>query len=101
VNAVAQGLVVLAAADVEAMIARAVGEAVDRALATRKPGSADRSPRLTVDQAAAELHCHPRTVRRYIATGRLRIVRLATGGSSRVLIDRASLEALLAAGGRK
>lgn len=46
-------------------------------------------------EAADLLHCSTRHVNRLIATGRLQATRVTPGGSSRVLISRASVDALL------
>lgn len=50
---------------------------------------------LTLKEAAAMLRCHTSTVKRFIAQGRLKATQLASGGTSRVLVCRASVEALL------
>lgn len=53
---------------------------------------------LTVDECAALLRVHARTVRRYCITGELRAVRAVAGrGSSRLIISRASVISWLAA----
>lgn len=65
-----------------------------RALSRPAPAPS-KHPRLTIAETAAELRCHPRTVRTYVATGRLTEVRLTASGSSRALITRESIEALL------
>ena len=55
---------------------------------------------LTLAEAARELRCSSKTVRRLISTGRLASSRSTEGpGSSRVLVPRAGVEALLRAGG--
>ena len=51
--------------------------------------------RLTINEAAAALHCSTRNVRRLIATGRLRATKVANAGSSRLLITKRSVAALL------
>jgi excisionase family DNA binding protein len=67
-------------------------------LAAEQPAaSPPRGPeRLTIGEAARELRCSERQVRRLLATGRLRATKLAMGGSSRALIARAELDRLLA-----
>jgi excisionase family DNA binding protein len=52
----------------------------------------------TVDDAATRLGVHPRTVRRWISTGRLHALRLSQTGTGGVRIPRASLERFLLAG---
>lgn len=48
-----------------------------------------------LDEVATALRTSKRTVRRLIASGRLRVARLEIGGSSRVLIPRAELERIV------
>ncbi len=57
------------------------------------------SEHVTVREAAELLRCSDKTVRRYVALGKLTATR-ADGGSSRLLIKRRSIELLLAAGTR-
>jgi len=53
-------------------------------------------PRLvSVDQAADLFSCHPRTVKRWLADGRLRAVRTSGGRSGRTLIPALEIERLL------
>lgn len=49
----------------------------------------------TVDEAAKALRSSTRTVRRLLATGRLRAAKLALGGSSRLLVPRVEIERLV------
>jgi excisionase family DNA binding protein len=49
----------------------------------------------TVAEAATALRSSTRTVRRLLATGRLRAAKLRLGGSSRVLVPRGELERLV------
>ncbi len=57
---------------------------------------ANAKPLLTIKEAADFSRVHPRTVRRWIAAGALSTVGARAGGSSRVLIRRKNLAALLA-----
>lgn len=76
---------------------RAIVEAaVLRALAARFPVK-PLPDRLTVDEAASELRCTTRHVRKLVAQGRLRGEKVSTGGSSRLLIPRREIERLLTA----
>jgi excisionase family DNA binding protein len=82
----------------EADLVQLVRIAVRAELTAQRPEalSTRARDRLTVREAAAELRCCDRQVRRLIATGRLRVEKLASGGSSRVFIRRAEIERLLA-----
>ena len=51
---------------------------------------------LTVDEAAAELHCHPKTVRKLLELEELRRVDL---GRHAVRVTRSSLDGFVARGG--
>ncbi len=75
-----------------------IEQAVARALTAHEAKSARpprASARLTVDEAAAELRCNPRHVRRLVSLGRLRAAKIGTGGRARLLIDRSDIETLL------
>lgn len=80
-------------AEFDALRAELLAERLDPVPA-REPGS----DRLTLAEAAELLRCHPRTVRRLIATGRLRALRLSLRGSSKVLVARAEAERFLREG---
>lgn len=71
-----------------------VREAVRAELAARFPPE-PRPGRLTVTEAAEELRCSGRHVRKLVAQGRLRAEKASLGGSSRTLIPRAEIERLL------
>lgn len=79
---------------VEAAVTRALAAHAARA---EPVGSV--SDYLTVAEAATLLKCSAKTVRRRIACGRLTATR-AEAGSSRVLVERRSIERLLGAGRR-
>ena len=51
---------------------------------------------LTVDETAAELHCHPRTVRKLLELEELRRIDV---GQHAVRVTRSSLDAFIARGG--
>lgn len=81
----------------EALVRDAVASGVAEALAANAPPRrAQGSDRLTVTEAAEALRCSPRQVRRLVSSGRLRATKIASGGSSRVLVTRGSVDALLA-----
>lgn len=61
-------------------------------MAHTTPSTACR-PRMSIADAAAYLNCGERTIRRYIAEGRLRAYRLA--GQKIIRLDPAEVEALL------
>lgn len=50
----------------------------------------------TATESASALRTSTRTIKRMVASGRLRAAKLALGGSSRLLIPRAELERLVA-----
>lgn len=52
--------------------------------------------RLTVKEAAEEIGCSTRQVRRLVATGRLRSSKLTHGGSSRLFLLREDVARVLA-----
>ena len=82
--------ITLSDADIE-RIADAIAR---RIAAVARPAS--RPPaHLTVSEVARELRQSERSVRRLVATGRLQAAKTMQGGSSRVLVSRASLDALL------
>jgi excisionase family DNA binding protein len=76
---------------------RRIADAVAAKLLVSKLGT--RTPpgpaRLSVREVAAELRCSERQVRRLIAAGQLNASRFTKGGSSRVMVARASLERLI------
>ncbi|MDB4984932.1 MAG: hypothetical protein JWN04_110 [Myxococcaceae bacterium] len=49
----------------------------------------------SVDEAAKALRSSTRTIRRLLATGRLRAAKLAIGGSSKLLVPRIEIERLV------
>ena len=49
----------------------------------------------TIDEAAKALRSSTRTIRRLLASGRLRAAKLNLGGSARVLVPRIELERLI------
>jgi excisionase family DNA binding protein len=55
---------------------------------------------LTVAEAAKQLRCCERQVRKLIAAGRLNATKLAHGGSSRVLISQEAIDQLVHSGRR-
>jgi excisionase family DNA binding protein len=76
--------------ELEAIIERAVARALE---AGREP----KPEHLTAREAAAALRCSDRHVRRLVATGQLSaMTKLGQGGSSRLLVPRSAVEALLA-----
>ena len=78
-------------------VARAETEVLRADLLARDADSRPRGPaHLTIAEAALELRCSQKTVRRMLATGRLHATKLAAGGSSRVLIARAEVARFLA-----
>lgn len=56
---------------------------------------AELPPLVTKQEAAKTLRVSCRTIARLVARGHLRVLQHSTGGSSRVLIPRPSLEAYL------
>lgn len=77
-------------------IIRAELEAALAAHNTMQPAHADRGqPNCSVAEAALELGASERQVRRWLAAGRLRGSRAVLSGSSRVRIERQSVDALL------
>ena len=82
----------------ERELAQLIREGVQAALAAQGQGQGqvhDPDELLGVAEAARALRCSSRTVRRMVATGRLRAAKLGDGGSSRVLIARAEVRRLL------
>jgi excisionase family DNA binding protein len=81
----------------ERELAELIAVAVRRELASQRPvpAHAARNERLTIKEAAERLRCSERHVRRLIALQRLSATRLTAGGSSRVMVSRASLERLI------
>jgi excisionase family DNA binding protein len=76
---------------------RAEFEALRIELLCRQPAAGSSlETHLTLREAAKALRCSERKTRRLLATGRLRAAKLATGGSSRLLIARAEIDRLLA-----
>lgn len=65
-----------------------------RALAKAAADATPSSPYVTVQAAATRLHCTDRTIRRYIALGKLAAVKPSAGGSGKQLVTRESLEYL-------
>lgn len=53
------------------------------------------SEHLTIEQAAQFLRCHPSTVRMWIKNGRLSTSRVGAAKHAKILISRASIEALV------
>lgn len=88
-------LVQLAEDDLVSMIEMAVARALKS-----KQADKESMDHLTVREAAGVLRCGEHNVRRLVRKGLLENAGLTRGGSSRVLIPRASLEALLAKSAR-
>ena len=83
----------------EVTLGELIRQAVRDELASqRAPSSSTASSRhLTIAEAADQLKCCDRQVRRLIAQGRLRVAKVTPGrGSSRVLVLRASVDTLIA-----
>jgi excisionase family DNA binding protein len=91
-------VVVLTPDQLTELVRGAVATGVAEALAAAAPASAPAGDRLTVKEASALLQCSPRSVHRLLAVGRLRATKLTAGGSSRLLIAKHSVDALLAEG---
>ncbi|MDB4987832.1 MAG: hypothetical protein JWN04_3010 [Myxococcaceae bacterium] len=72
---------------------------VAKLLATAPADTKPAPARVALHEAADELKCSTRQVRRYVATGRLRASKLAHSGSARLFITRKSLDALIATAG--
>lgn len=89
-------IVVLTPHELAEIVRRAVAEALALIGTQATNTHALTSKRLTIEEAANSLRCSPRQVRRLLATGRLRATRIASGGSSRVLVTKRSVDALLA-----
>lgn len=88
-------IVVMLPDELESLVMRAVERALAAAHVPESQSCAE--PALvTLGECAKELRCSQSKVRRLLNSGRLKASRLASGGSSRVLITRASIETLLA-----
>ena len=85
-------IVVLSPAELDALIRSTVREEL---AAHRLEPCTPGLEILSVSEAADLLRCSARSVRRMLSTGRLRASKLASGGSSRLLIARAEVERLL------
>lgn len=72
---------------------RMIDHAVSAALAKAREPEND-SPHMTLGEAAERLKCSERTVRRFIARGKL-VAAKVEDGCSRVLVTRESLDHLL------
>lgn len=80
----------------ERVVAPHVEAAVARALARHQAAQpAPDRRRCTVAEAADEARVSERTIRRWLATGKLRGVSTGDGGSSRVLVLRSSLDEVI------
>jgi excisionase family DNA binding protein len=95
----ASALIIVPAPQLEALIEGAIRRALTAPSALPAPAGATEPPGpATVREAAQYLACSERQIRRLIRTGRLAASRITPGGSSRVLIDRASIQRVLAEG---
>lgn len=103
-------LIVVSADDLLALLSGEVADriadaVVARIAAARKPQAPAHVAALPefvlIEEAAIALRRHARTLRRDIACGRIRTVRLGTGGSARILIPREEITRLIADGTKR
>lgn len=95
-GAASRMVVQMTVGELETLIERASERAAARALEALRADLAPKKEHLTVREAAASLHYDERHIRRLVAVGQLPRVKLG-GGSSRVLIPRRAVEAMLEA----
>lgn len=95
IDAATRPVIMLLEAELEALIEHSVVRALQRHSATASVATTP-DPLCLMAEVRARLHCGRGKVNRLIREGRLRAVKLETGGSSRVMISRESLERLLA-----
>lgn len=86
-------LLLVSASGLKCVVREALGEFLEHL--KNAAGATTDAELQTIEEVAGELRCSPATVRRYIGTGRLRTVRTGHGGSGRVLIPRAELDAFI------
>lgn len=92
----AASVVVLTPEQLTELVRSAVAAAVAEVLAVSGPATPPERDRLTTAEAAQACRCSERQIRRLLSSGRLRATRLTSGGSSRLLITKRSVDALLA-----
>lgn len=88
-------VVVLTPEQLADLVSGAVAKGVAQAIGLAGPVREAVRDHVKIGEAASALGVSTRQVRRLISAGRLQASKLATGGSSRVLIARAEIERLL------